>query len=86
MRPIIELQFADFSTPAFNQIGQPGRTLYWRTRVPCRLPCACHGGTSGRRPFTQPSMEGIYAHYPAYRDDARYRRGCLQHVARSRRH
>ena len=65
MRPIIEMQFADFSTPAFNQIVNQAATLHWRTRVPCpitvRLPC---GGTSGSGPFHSQSMEAIYAHYP----------------------
>jgi acetoin:2,6-dichlorophenolindophenol oxidoreductase subunit beta len=65
MRPIIEVQFADFSTPGFNQIVNQAATLHWRTRVPCpitvRLPC---GGTSGSGPFHSQSMEAIYAHYP----------------------
>jgi len=65
MRPIVEMQFADFSTPAFNQIVNQAATLYWRTRVPCpitvRLPS---GGTSGSGPFHSQSMEAIYAHYP----------------------
>ncbi|MEY2597788.1 MAG: hypothetical protein RLZZ142_47 [Verrucomicrobiota bacterium] len=65
MRPIIEMQFADFSTVGFNQIVNQAATLYWRTGVPCpitvRLPC---GGTAGSGPFHSQSMEGIYAHYP----------------------
>jgi len=65
MRPIIEMQFADFSSVGFNQIINQAATLYWRTRVPCpitiRLPC---GGTSGSGPFHSQSMEAIYAHYP----------------------
>src|SRR5216110_2769920 len=65
MRPIIELQFADFSTVAFNQIVNHAATLHWRTRVPCpitvRLPS---GGTAGAGPFHSQSMEAIYAHYP----------------------
>lgn len=65
MRPIIEIQFADFSTVAFNQIVNQAATLHWRTRVPCpitiRLPA---GGTSGGGPFHSQSMEGIYAQYP----------------------
>ena len=52
MRPIIEMQFADFSTVGFNQIVNQAATLFWRTNVPCpitvRLPC---GGTSGSGPF-----------------------------------
>lgn len=65
MRPVIEMQFADFSTPAFNQIVNQAATLFWRTNVPCpitiRLPC---GGTSGSGPFHSQTMESIYAHYP----------------------
>ncbi|MHA3775588.1 alpha-ketoacid dehydrogenase subunit beta [Verrucomicrobiota bacterium sgz303538] len=65
MRPIIEMQFADFSTVGFNQIVNHAATLYWRTQIPCsitiRLPS---GGTSGGGPFHSQSMEGLYAHYP----------------------
>src|SRR3984957_13647997 len=65
MRPIIEMQYADFSTPGFNQIVNQAATLFWRTQVPCpitiRLPS---GGTSGAGPFHSQSMEALYAHYP----------------------
>lgn len=65
MRPIIEMQFADFSTVAFSQVVNQAATLYWRTNVPCplvvRLP---FGGTSGSGPFHSQSLEAIYAHYP----------------------
>lgn len=65
MRPIIEMQFADFSTVGFNQIVNQAATLHWRTQVPCpitvRLPS---GGTAGAGPFHSQSMEALYAHYP----------------------
>jgi pyruvate dehydrogenase E1 component beta subunit/2-oxoisovalerate dehydrogenase E1 component beta subunit len=65
MRPIIEMQFADFSTVGFNQIVNQAATLFWRTNVPCpitvRLP---FGGTSGGGPFHSQCLEAIYAHYP----------------------
>src|SRR3989454_6612694 len=65
MRPIIEMQFADFSTVGFNQIVNHAATLFWRTKVPCpivvRLP---FGGTSGSGPFHSQTMEAIYATYP----------------------
>jgi pyruvate dehydrogenase E1 component beta subunit/2-oxoisovalerate dehydrogenase E1 component beta subunit len=65
MRPIIEMQFADFSTVGFNQIVNQAATLFWRTNIPCpitvRLP---FGGTSGGGPFHSQCMEAIYAHYP----------------------
>lgn len=65
MRPIIEMQFADFSTVGLNQIVNQAGAFFWRTGVPCpivvRLPC---GGTSGSGPFHSQTMESIYAHYP----------------------
>ncbi len=65
MRPIIEMQFADFSTVGLNQIVNQAATYYWRTNVPCpitiRLPC---GGTSGSGPFHSQSLEAVYAHFP----------------------
>src|SRR6188472_4512867 len=65
MRPIVEMQFADFSSIALNQILNNAGTHYWRTNVPVpitvRLPS---GGTKGSGPFHSQSMESIYAHYP----------------------
>lgn len=65
LRPIIEMQFADFSTVGFNQIVNHAATTYWRTGLPCplvvRLP---FGGTPGSGPFHSQSLEAIYAHYP----------------------
>src|SRR5258708_5188362 len=65
LRPIIEMQFADFSIVGFNQIVNQAATLFWRTKVPCpitvRLP---FGGTSGAGPFHSQCIEAIYAHYP----------------------
>jgi pyruvate dehydrogenase E1 component beta subunit/2-oxoisovalerate dehydrogenase E1 component beta subunit len=64
-RPILEMQFADFSSVGFNQIVNQAGTLFWRTQTPCpitiRLPS---GGTAGSGPFHSQSMESIYAHYP----------------------
>ena len=65
MRPIVEMQFADFSTCGLNQIVNHAATLYYRTGTPCplvvRLP---FGGTPGSGPFHSQSMEALYAHYP----------------------
>ena len=41
MRPIIEMQFADFSTVGFNQIVNQAATLFWRTKCRARSPCGC---------------------------------------------
>jgi acetoin:2,6-dichlorophenolindophenol oxidoreductase subunit beta len=65
MRPIIEMQFADFSSVGFNQIINQAATHFWRTGIPVplvvRLPC---GGTPGSGPFHSQMMESIYSHYP----------------------
>ncbi|MFV1996190.1 MAG: alpha-ketoacid dehydrogenase subunit beta, partial [Verrucomicrobiales bacterium] len=65
MRPIIEMQFADFSSIAFNQIVNQAATHYWRTGIPCpfvvRLPS---GGNEGSGPFHSQCMEALYSHYP----------------------
>jgi len=65
MRPIVEMQFADFAAVGFNQIVNQAATLFWRTNIPCpitvRLP---FGGTSGAGPFHSQTPEAIYAHYP----------------------
>ena len=65
MRPVIEMQFADFSTVGFNQIVNQAATMFWRTGEPCpitvRLPS---GGTPGSGPFHSQNLEALYAHYP----------------------
>jgi pyruvate dehydrogenase E1 component beta subunit/2-oxoisovalerate dehydrogenase E1 component beta subunit len=65
MRPIVEMQFADFSLVAFNQIVNQAATMFWRTGTPCpitiRLPS---GGNPGTGPFHSQSLESLYAHFP----------------------
>lgn len=65
MRPIIEMQFADFSSIAFNQIVNHAGTHFYRTQVAVpmtvRLPC---GGTPGSGPFHSQMVETLYSHYP----------------------
>ncbi len=65
MRPIVEMQFADFSSIAFNQIVNQAGTHYYRTGLPVpltlRMPC---GGTPGSGPFHSQMVETLYAHYP----------------------
>lgn len=65
MRPIVEMQFADFSSIAFNQIVNHAGTHFYRTGVPVpltvRLPC---GGTPGSGPFHSQMVETLYGHYP----------------------
>lgn len=65
MRPIVEMQFADFSSVAINQIVNQAATLFWRTQVACpitiRLPS---GGNPGSGPFHSQNLESLYAHFP----------------------
>lgn len=65
LRPIVEMQFADFSVTGFSQIVNQAATLYWRTGVPCpvviRLPS---GGTAGSGPFHSVCLDSVYAHFP----------------------
>ncbi len=65
MRPVVEMQFADFASVGFNQIVNNAATHYYRTGVPVpitvRMPC---GGTPGSGPFHSQSVEAIYSHYP----------------------
>jgi pyruvate dehydrogenase E1 component beta subunit/2-oxoisovalerate dehydrogenase E1 component beta subunit len=65
MRPLVEMQFADFSSVGFNQIVNHAATYFWRTGtaipITLRLPS---GGTAGSGPFHSQMMEAIYAHYP----------------------
>lgn len=65
MRPIVEIQFADFSSTCFSQIVNQAATHFWRTGKPCplviRLPS---GGTAGSGPFHSQCLESVYAHFP----------------------
>lgn len=65
MKPIVEMQFADFGTLAQNQFGNNAGAHYFRTGIPVnvtlRMPC---GGTPGGGPFHSQSVEALFAHYP----------------------
>lgn len=65
MKPILEMQFADFGTLAQNQMGNNAAAHYYRTGIPVnvtlRMPC---GGTPGGGPFHSQSLEALFAHYP----------------------
>ncbi|MEM7010432.1 MAG: transketolase C-terminal domain-containing protein [Verrucomicrobiota bacterium] len=65
MRPIVEMQFADFSSIAFNQLVNQAGTHFYRTGVPVpfiiRLPS---GGNEGSGPFHSQSLESLYSHFP----------------------
>lgn len=65
MKPIVEMQFADFGTLAQNQLGNNAGAHYFRTGIPVnvtlRMPC---GGTPGGGPYHSQSVEALFAHYP----------------------
>jgi 2-oxoisovalerate dehydrogenase E1 component beta subunit len=62
-RPVVEMQFADFVSNAFNQLVNVAAKLYYRFAVPCplvvRLPA---GGGVGAGPFHSQNPEGWFAH------------------------
>jgi 2-oxoisovalerate dehydrogenase E1 component beta subunit len=67
MRPIAEIQFADFSHPAFDQIVSEAARLHYRSNgtwsapIVIRTPygAGIHGG-----PYHSQSIEAFYAHVP----------------------
>ncbi|HEV2439865.1 MAG TPA: alpha-ketoacid dehydrogenase subunit beta [bacterium] len=65
MRPVIELQFADFVTDAFTQVVNMAAKYHWRTQAPLplvlRMP---YGGDIKGGPFHSQCMEAWFAHTP----------------------
>jgi 2-oxoisovalerate dehydrogenase E1 component beta subunit len=67
LRPICEIQFADFIHPAFNQIVNEAAKMYYRSngawRVPLVIRSPYGGGISGALYHSQ-SVEAFFAHVP----------------------
>jgi len=67
LRPICEIQFADFIHPAFNQIVNEAARFYYRSngtwRVPLVIRAPYGGGISGGLYHSQ-SIEAFFAHVP----------------------
>lgn len=65
LRPVIEMQFSDFSTDAVTQIGVNAGTFYFRTGHPLpltiRMPT---GGGLSYGPFHSEDLEGLYGTFP----------------------
>lgn len=65
MRPVVEMQFADFVTDAFTQVVNVAAKFHWRTRTPLplvlRMP---YGGDVKGGPFHSQCMEAWFAHTP----------------------
>ncbi len=68
MRPVVELQFADFVTDAFTQVVNMAAKFYWRTGHPVplvlRMP---YGGDVKGGPFHSQCMEAWFVHTPGLR-------------------
>ncbi|MFN2589099.1 MAG: alpha-ketoacid dehydrogenase subunit beta [Actinomycetota bacterium] len=67
MRPVAEMQFADFSFPGFNQIIQEAARIRYRSNgdfgVPMVIRAPWGGGVHGALYHSQ-SVEAFYAHVP----------------------
>ena len=67
MRPVAEMQFADFSFPGFNQIVQEAARIRYRSNgefsVPMVIRAPYGGGVHGALYHSQ-SVEALYAHIP----------------------
>jgi 2-oxoisovalerate dehydrogenase E1 component beta subunit len=67
LRPICEIQFADYIFPAFNQIVNEAAKLYYRSNGAWRVPMvirAPYGGGIGGGLYHSQSVEAFFAHVP----------------------
>ena len=68
MRPVVEMQFADFVTDAFTQVVNMAAKFHWRTAHPLplviRMP---YGGDVKGGPFHSQCMEAWFVHTPGLR-------------------
>jgi 2-oxoisovalerate dehydrogenase E1 component beta subunit len=67
LRPICEIQFADFIHPAFNQIVNEAAKMYYRSNGQWPVPLtirAPYGGGVGGGLYHSQSVEAFFAHVP----------------------
>ncbi len=67
LRPVVEIQFADFIAPAFNQIVQEAARFRYRTNGDWTVPLLMrtpYGGGIGGGLYHSQSIEATYAHVP----------------------
>jgi 2-oxoisovalerate dehydrogenase E1 component beta subunit len=67
LRPICEIQFADFIHPAFNQIVNEAAKMYYRSNGQWCVPLtirAPYGGGIGGGLYHSQSVEAFFAHVP----------------------
>ena len=65
MRPVVEMQFSDFITCAFNQVVNMSAKIHyrWGARVPMVIRCPSGGGVHGG-PFHSQNPESWFFHVP----------------------
>src|SRR5215472_5758720 len=88
-KPIVEIQFADYSWPGFMQMRNEIPTLRWRSNGvwsdPVVVRMACGGRIKGG-PFHSQCVEAIYAHTPgwyiAFPSNAEDAKGLIKTAAR----
>jgi len=69
-KPVVEIQFGDYSWPGFMQMRNEIPTLRWRSQGQWTCPMVVRiavGGYIRGGPFHSTSMEAIYAHTPGWR-------------------
>jgi 2-oxoisovalerate dehydrogenase E1 component len=69
-KPVVEIQFGDYSWPAFMQLRNEIPTLRWRSQGQWTCPMVVRmavGGYIRGGPFHSQSPESIYAHTPGWR-------------------
>lgn len=65
LRPIVEMQFSDFSTEAVTQIGVNAGSFFFRTGVPLPLVIRMPGGGGlSYGPFHSEDLEGLFGTLP----------------------
>lgn len=67
LRPICEIQFADFIHPAFNQILSEASRMYYRSNGAWNVPMVIrspYGGGIGGGLYHSQSVEAFFAHIP----------------------
>ncbi|MDD5541764.1 MAG: dehydrogenase E1 component subunit alpha/beta [Acidobacteriia bacterium] len=68
-KPIVEIQFADYSWPAYMQIRNEIATVRWRSnnewKCPVVIRIACGGYIKGG-PWHSTCVEGLYSHTPGW--------------------